>query len=63
MEYKYISCVPLRVKGKVLNKGDVIELTEDELKSLPYWRFEKLRKREVKSEKIEKSEIKNEVGR
>jgi len=44
MKYKYNSIVPLVVKGKVLNRGDVIELKEEELKSLPYWRFQKVEK-------------------
>ena len=50
MEYKYNSIVPLRVKGRMLNRNDVIELTDDELKELPYWRFKKLKKREPKTE-------------
>ncbi len=44
MKYKYTSNVPLAVKGKMLKRGDVIELKEEELKNLPYWRFKKLEK-------------------
>lgn len=49
MKYKYISNMPIVCKGKKLMKGDVVSLTDKELKDLPFWRFEKLNEEKIKN--------------
>ena len=48
MEYKYDSAVPLSFKGKIIQRNDIVELTEEELNKLPKWRFKEVKRRSKK---------------